>query len=346
MRSADVVVVGAGVMGSAAAWRLAGRGLDVVLLEQFDLCHERGSSHGAVRVFRFSYRDPTYVQMAMEALPLWRELEQESGRTILTITGGYDFGPPDSLDANAQALASRGASHEMIDGRGAMRRFPAMSIEADTPVLHQPDAGVVAAELAVETFAGTAVEQGAELHQRSPVLGLRVSESGVDVLTAEETYRGRVAVVTAGSWAPEVLAGTGIDLPVVPSRETVAFFHLRGEPQLPVLVEWSAHPTYALPSPGQGVKVGWHRTGPEAHPDHSGVADPRVLGHLSEWAAKHYPSADPEPHHVETCMYTNTADESFILERHRSLVVGSACSGHGFKFAPLIGERLARLATS
>jgi sarcosine oxidase len=346
MRSADVVVVGSGVMGSAAAWRLAGRGLDVVLLEQFVLCHERGSSHGAVRVFRFSYQDPTYVEMAMEALPLWRELERESGRTILTITGGYDFGPPESLDANAQALASRGAPYEMIDGREAMRRFPAMFLEPRTPVLHQPDAGVVAAELAVTTFAERAVERGAELHERSPVLGLRVSEDGVDVLTAEETYRGRVTVVTAGSWAPEVLAGTGIELPVVPSRETVAFFHLRDEPRLPVLVEWSSNPTYALPSPGQGVKVGWHRSGPDAHPDRPAAADPRVLEHESEWAAEHYPSADREPHHVETCMYTNTADESFILERHGALVVGSACSGHGFKFAPLIGERLARLATS
>ncbi|HYT80272.1 MAG TPA: FAD-dependent oxidoreductase, partial [Actinomycetota bacterium] len=114
MREVDVVVVGAGVMGSATAWRLVGRGRDVVLLEQFDLCDDRGSSHGAVRVFRFSYDDPAYVEMAMKALPLWRELEEESGRTILSITGGYDFGPPERLDANARALASRGASFEMI----------------------------------------------------------------------------------------------------------------------------------------------------------------------------------------------------------------------------------------
>jgi sarcosine oxidase len=346
MRRTDVVVVGAGVMGSAAAWRLAGRGHRVVLLEQFDLGHDRGSSHGAVRVFRFSYDDPAYVGMAMEALPLWRELEEESGRTILTMTGGYDFGPPDRLAANAAALSSRGAAHETIDGAEVVRRFPALSLPPDMAVLHQRDAGVIAAELAVKAFAQRAVERGAELHERSPVVGLRPSDDGVDVLTAEGTYRSRVAVVTAGSWARGLLAGAGIDLPLITSRETVAFFHLPEDPPLPVLVEWSTPPTYALLSPGQGVKLGWHRSGPEADPDRTAPADRRVLKHLSAWASEHYPSADRDPHHVETCMYTNTADESFILERHGPIVVGSACSGHGFKFAPLIGERLAQLATS
>jgi len=345
MHKADVVVVGAGVMGSATAWRLAGRGHDVVLLEQFDLCHDRGSSHGAVRVFRFSYDDPAYVEMAMKALPLWRELEEESGRAILSITGGYDFGPPERLDANARALATRGASFEMIDGAEVVERYPAVFLPGDTSVLFQQDAGVVAAEVAVKTFAEQAVDRGAELHERSPTLGLRASDDHVDVLTADETYRGRVAVITAGSWARGLLGAIGIELPVVASRETVALFSLPDGPRLPVLVEWSSPPTYSLPSPGHQVKVGWHRSGPETDPDRPGLPDPQVLAHLSAWAEEHHPSVDREPHHIETCMYTNTADESFILKRYGPIVVGSACSGHGFKFAPLIGKRLAELAT-
>src|SRR6266536_2613031 len=301
MREADVIVVGSGGRGSAAAWRLARRGRDVVLLEQFDLCHDRGSSHGAVRVFRFSYDDPAYVQMAMKAFPLWRELEEESGRTILSITGGYDFGPPERLDANARALASRGASFEMIDGAEVVERYPAMFLPDHTSVLFQQDAGVVAAEAAVKTFAERAVERGAELRERSPVLGLVVSDDRVDVLTGGETYRSRVAVITAGSWARGLLAGIGIELPVVPSRETVAFFRVPDGAGLPVLVEWSSPPTYALPSPGQGVKMGWHRSGPEADPDRPGLPDPQVVGHLSAWAVEHYRSAEPEPHHIETC---------------------------------------------
>jgi sarcosine oxidase len=329
-------------MGSATAWRLARRGVDVVLLEQFDLCHDHGSSHGAVRVFRFSYDDPVYVQMAMDALPLWRELEDDEGRSILTVTGGYDFGPPERLDANARALASRGAAFDMIDGEEVGRRFPAMELPANAPVLHQSDAGVLAAEGAVQAFVRQAVKSGTELHERTPVLGLVMSEDGVAVRTTDATYRGRKAVITAGPWARRLLAGAGVELPVVTSRETVAFFNVPDEPALPVLVEWGSPPTYALPSPGLGVKVGWHRSGPDADPDVPAPPDQRVLDHLSEWTASHYPSAGLD--HAETCMYTNTADEGFILERRGPLVIGSACSGHGFKFSPLVGERLASLA--
>jgi sarcosine oxidase len=313
-----------------------------VVVEQFDLCHDKGSSHGAVRVFRFSYDDPTYVQMAMDALPLWRELEDETDGPILTVTGGYDFGPPERLELNARALASRGASFEMIDGAEVARRFPGVMLQASAPVLYQEDAGVLAAEGALQAFVKGAVDAGAELRERTPVIGLRPSQESVDVLTPGETYRARVAVITAGPWARPLLAGARIDLPVVTSQETVAFFRGPEEPPLPVLVEWSSPPTYALPSPERGVKVGWHRSGPEADPDSKTPPDRRVLDHLSAWAAEHYPRAAFE--HAETCMYTNTPDESFILERHGRVVVGSACSGHGFKFAPLVGERLAALA--
>jgi sarcosine oxidase len=346
VRRIDVAIVGAGVMGCATAWSLAGRGRHVVLLEQFELGHDRGSSHGSVRVFRLSYDDPVYVSMALEALPLWRQLEAECGRTVLTTTGGYDFGPPDRLARNAGALASRGAGHEMIDGAEVTRRFPAVSLPAETTVLHQPDAGVVAAELAVRTFAERAQQLGAELKERSPVVRLRPSDDGVHVVTGDESYHARVVVVTAGPWVTKVLPGTGIELPVIPSRETVAFFHLAPEPAMPVLVEWTSPPTYALPSPGEGVKVGWHRSGPEADPDDPGPPDQRVVDHLTTWAGERYPLADRVPHRVETCMYTNTEDESFVLRRRGPVVVGSACSGHAFKFAPLIGDRLARLAIS
>src|SRR6266705_943763 len=148
----DAAVVGAGVMGSATAWRLAVRGKRVVLFEQFDVGHAHGSSHGAARIFRFSYDHPMYVQMAMEALPMWREIEAESGRALLTTTGGLDIGPPSNLDANAGALAAGGARFELLTGREAVARFPALSLPPDAPVLFQPDAGVVAADAAVRAF--------------------------------------------------------------------------------------------------------------------------------------------------------------------------------------------------
>jgi sarcosine oxidase len=126
------------------------------------------------------------------------------------------------------------------------------------------------------------------------------------------------------------------------TRETVAFFEMAERP--PTLVDWGEPTVYALASPGQGVKAGRHIAGPEVDPDDKGAPDQGSIEIVSEWVSRHYPEASPRPHLAETCLYTNTDDQRFILERHENIVVGSPCSGHGFKFAPLIGERLADLA--
>jgi sarcosine oxidase len=136
----------------------------------------------------------------------------------------------------------------------------------------------------------------------------------------------------------------GVKLPVVVTRETVAYFAHEQEMPLPILVDRGSPFVYSLPDPGHGIKAGGHHTGPPTDPNEPGKVDPGMVDLLSAWVGRHYPGADAHPHHAETCLYTNTADESFILERHGPVVVGSPCSGHGFKFAPLIGERLARLA--
>jgi sarcosine oxidase len=165
----------------------------------------------------------------------------------------------------------------------------------------------------------------------------------VEVRTEEGTFTARSAVVTAGGWARDLLASAGIDLPVWVTRETVAYFELERKP--PTLVDWGDPTVYALFSPGHGLKAGRHIAGPEVDPDGEGSPDPESVDVVGEWVARHYPQAAPV-HHSETCLYTNTDDQRFILERHGNVVVGSPCSGHGFKFAPLIGERLADLAQS
>jgi len=344
MERADAIVVGAGVMGAAAAWRLTLAGRSVVLLEQFEVGHDRGSSHGAVRVFRFSYDEVRYVLMAMEALPLWRELEEASGRQILTVIGGFDFGPAPQLEAHAQALGAAGAPFELLTGRDAMARFPSVSLPATDPVLYQPDAGVVAADRAVRSMVDLALEAGATLREGGRALSLRSASEQVEVETAEKSFRAPVALVTAGAWARSLLSGAGVDLPVVPTRETVGFFPSPSDAAFPILVEWTEGPLYALPSPGQGLKTGWHHSGQQTDPDQQGATEARVIERMSWWVQERFPGAVPQHHHAESCLYTNTDDERFILERHGPIVVGSACSGHGFKFAPLVGERLARLA--
>jgi sarcosine oxidase len=345
VRSFDVVVAGAGVMGSATARSLARGGKRVALLEQFEVGHSNGSSHGSSRIFRFSYHDPMYVRMAMEALPLWREVEGEVGETILVTLGGLDMGK--AMDEHAAALSACGAPFEILDAEGVGDRFPGLSLPDGEAVLFQPDAGIVRADRAVRALVGSAAAHGAEIVERSRVVRLDVSESGVGVETDGERFDAAVAVVTAGAWAPGLLAQAGYELEAWPSRETVAYFHVDEELSYPTVVDWGEPSVYALPAPGAGIKVGEHHAGPAIDPDTEGQRPPDMesVGRLSAWISERYPKADPEPHLVQTCLYTNTPDEHFVLDRRGPLVVGSPCSGHGFKFAPLIGERLAALAS-
>jgi sarcosine oxidase len=338
----EFAVVGAGMAGAATARALARAGREVVLLEQFEIGHKRGSSHGESRIFRFSYPDPRYVRMAIDALALWRELEDEIGRELVTPIGGLDAGKP--LDDHASALASCGVDFSFLDGREVMERFPALSLAADATALFQPDAGIVRADTSVRALVDSAVAHGALLREMSEVARLAPRPDAVEIETAAETYRARVAVVTAGAWARSLLAPAGIELPVTPTRETVAYFPLDGGMSVPSLVDWVEPPFYALTSPGHGIKSGLHHTGPETDPRAEGEVDLARVERIAARVTERFPDADPQPRHVETCLYTNTADEDFVVQRWGNIVVGSACSGHGFKFAPVTGRRLARLA--
>ena len=342
MRDVEFAVVGAGVMGAATAWALSRRGSEVLLFEQYEVGHTRGSSHGRSRVFRFSYEDPMYVRMAMEALPLWREIESESGTPLVTMLGGLDFGA--DLTPNVRALQQCGASLEILPVEEAMGRFPTIALRGQDGALFQGEAGIVFADVAVRAFIGAGKRRGVEMLERTPVLELQQNDDAAVLQTEGETYRVRRALVTAGAWVRPLLAGTGIDVPVVPTRETVAYFDHEDEMSLPILVDRGSPFVYALPDPGHGIKVGGHHTGPRTDPNEMGAVNTETVDLLAEWVGRHYPGADPQPREAETCIYTNTADEHFVLERHGAVVVGSPCSGHGFKFAPLIGERLAELA--
>jgi sarcosine oxidase len=345
VRRTDVVVVGAGVMGLAAARELAGRGRDVVVLERFERGHVRGSSHGASRVFRCSYTDPEYVGMALEAIPLWRDLEAESGAALLDLSGGLDVAPVAGL---LEAIGDQGVAHAVLDGGGAGARWPAYRLEPDEVVVWQPDTvGRVDAERTVAALHESAVRRGAEVEHGTPVNELREAAGGIEVRSPLGTVLARAVVVAAGAWSKGLLAPLGIDLPVRVTRETPMYFPLRegSDGGWPVFVEWLTPLVYALPTPGLGVKSGEHKGGHEVDPERPGGPDLEAVSRVSRWVADRVPGVEPEPHVVETCLYTRTVDDRFVLERRGPVVVGSACSGHGFKFGPLIGRRLADLAT-
>ncbi|MGH2790581.1 MAG: N-methyl-L-tryptophan oxidase [Actinomycetota bacterium] len=341
MFESDVVVIGAGVMGSATSYALAHSGLSVNLVEQFDPGHNRGSSHGSSRIFRFSYPDPMYVEMAQESLSLWRAAEERTGQSLVVTTGGLDVG--EGIEANADSLQSCGAPFEMVKGPDVAARWPQVHVADDEIALWQPDAGVALADHAVSTFLRAARRAGVRLHRSTRVERLEITEEGVDVFSGDKVFHAGVAVVTAGGWAKSILSTVGVTLDVRPTRETVSYFSIPGPP--PTLVDWSDPAVYALPAPGYGLKAGEHIAGPTTDPDETGELSEDSIERVSAWVSRRFPTADPTPAHAETCIYTNTPDEHFVIERHGQIVVGSACSGHGFKFAPLIGKRLAELAT-
>lgn len=341
MKRVDHIVVGGGVMGCATARALAKAGAKVVLLEQFRLGHKRGSSHGRTRIFRYSYPEDKYVEMAREALELWRDLEREAGTELVHTTGGLDVGS--RISENAAALERAGLPFELINGAAASERFPGVVLEPNLDVLFQPDSGIIYADASIASFVTSAIDADAEVHEDRQVIGIELKNSSVAVSTPGGDFEGDSIVVTAGPWAQKVLGPLGIELPVRPTRETIAFFATENK-TLPTLVEWGNPSIYALPSPGQGIKVGEHIAGPLADPDDEQQVNEESVERLKAWMSERFANTEAEPRLTETCFYTNTRDESFILERYGNVVVGSACSGHAFKFAPWIGKRLAELA--
>jgi sarcosine oxidase len=310
----DVAVVGAGVMGCATAWALRERGADAVVYEQFgDLDHARGSSHGATRIFRLAYPEDEWVQLAQEALAGWAE----AGDDLLSLHGLVELAPSLEL-TSADALERCGAEFSLGNPE------PRVQVPEGWTALWQPAAGVVHADRARRAFLGdTEVRTGVRIE--SP-----------DDLDAD------VVVLTAGAWIGKLVPG----LPLRVTRETVAYFTHDGPP-LPSVVELNVqrgHAMYALHDPVHGLKVGAHFHGHETDPDLDEGPDEALVETIAAWVAERFPEADPAPVGAQSCLYTSTADESFILERRGRVVVGSPCSGHGFKFAPAIGRRLAALA--
>jgi sarcosine oxidase len=176
---------------------------------------------------------------------------------------------------------------------------------------------------------------------------VRAEGDGAVAVTDDATFHAPVVVVTAGSWAAGLLGPLGIDLPVRVTRETVAYCRVPERTVLPSVVDWRGPPYFfSLAGPGDGLKIGRHMGGDETDPDEEGTASAETVERIGEWVAERFPSAETPPFRAETCLYTTTPDEGFLLERHGPVVVGSPCSGHGFKFAPLIGLRLAELAAS
>lgn len=362
----ETVVIGGGAMGSATAWQLARRGRSVTLLERFAPGHTNGASHGASRNFNTAYADPTYLAMLTEALPLWRELEAESGRRVLDQVGIVNHGPRPDVDGLVARLRAAGWGAEFLTAEAAGERWP--GIRFDGRVLHTPDAGRLNADAAVSALQAAAAAAGADIRHNTRVLRLDVvGDDQVRVTTENGVIEARRAVVTVGGWTSGLLShAVPVQLPrLVVTQEQPAHFALRdgsADADARASADWPGFnhsidrsraesswwysSIYGMYTPGQGVKAGWHGVGPVVDPDRrSFLPEPVQLAALQRYAREWLPGADADVLVPISCTYTTTADENFVLDRVGPVVVGGGFSGHGFKFTPSVGRILADLAT-
>lgn len=354
----DVAVIGLGAMGSAALYHLARRGLSVAGMERFEPGHDHGSSHGESRAIRLGYFEhPSYVPFARSAYRNWRELEQFTGEKVLSITGVLEIGRPDSAIVNGSIEASRqhDLPHEVLDAGEIMRRFPNFALPEGYFAVQQPDGGVLDADRANALHLALARQAGADIRVNCKVKGIDAGASLIRIATDNGLVEARRAIVAAGPWIGDLVPNLKPHLTL--ARQVICWFEpgkARPDvlPQLPVfLVDDGEDVIYGFPpSPEHGFKLASHydsgiMTDADAPRTPPG---PQDEARIRRFLDRFMPDAAGPLIQMKTCIYTKTPDEDFVIDflpEDDRIVIASPCSGHGYKFASVIGEVLADLAT-
>jgi sarcosine oxidase len=353
----DAIVLGVGGMGSATVYELARRGRKVLGIEQFSLAHDLGSSHGVNRIIRLAYSEsPAYVPLLRRAYKLWRDLEFRAGERLLLITGGVDVGPPAGtiVTGSLRSCEEHHIPHELLSAAEMGQRFPGFRLPDESVAVYQADAGFVLSERAILAHVALAQELGAEVHACERVIEWSPEAGGVKVRTDRDTYRADRLVITAGAWVGHAVPE--LARVAVPERQVMIWTQpLRPEyftPDVFPIFNFEADegrlygfPAYGVP----GFKLGrFHHRYEQADPDgmnrNCDIEDERLL---RAGIARYFPDANGPTLAMKTCIFTNAPDEHFILDRHpafEQVSIASPCSGHGYKFAPVVGEIMADFA--
>jgi monomeric sarcosine oxidase len=358
----DVIVIGAGVMGSATAYHLAKDGRRVLLLEQFQIGHTYGSSHGGSRIIRYTHEELEFARWMPATFALWRQLEQESGQLLMQLTNGLYFGLADDpfLPGAQQVLQTLGFPYRLLSAAEVRREFPQFRLRDEWITLEQAQTGILAATRCVETMAQQALRHGAVVQEASKVLAVWPAGEGVRVRVAthgmETDFYAARAVITAGPWVHQLLDPLlGYQLPLTPTHQQIAYFRVE-KPELyavgrcPLYIFFDGGPgAYGFPifeQPGY-VKVGIELVDTPIDPDQPAVIDAQALAQLSTTVADLLVGVNPEPHWVQSCRYTETPNRDFIIDYHPEypqISFATGFSGRGFKHSIALGRTLADMA--
>ncbi|MEZ4671352.1 MAG: N-methyl-L-tryptophan oxidase [Anaerolineae bacterium] len=357
-RHYDVIVLGGGAIGAATAYSLVQRGKQVLLVERFSPGHVRGSSSGDGRVMRFNYSDTIYVELGLLAYPLWERLSHDSGKHLIKKTGMIEYGPVNCLPIRESQsnLQRYNLAHQWLSAADANRRFPQFHFSESRDILHQPDGTAIFATPAVMALWDLFVRLGGTTQINCQIEAISARHDGIELRDSRgDSWFGERLVMAAGPWMKPLGRLLELELPLSVTQEGVAYFasindvdHRVGT--MPILADYHTleHPFFCLPQVDiPGVKTGRHGAGPIIEADAPQPASTAIVEAMADWVKRVFPHLDSTPFEVKTCMFTNTPDTHFIMDTHPqmpNIVIASTCSGHGFKFAPIIGELLAGLA--
>lgn len=364
---AEVIVVGLGAMGSAVSWQLAQRGASVLGLDRYEPPHDRGSTHGESRITRLAVGEgDEYVPLVRRSHELWREIEAESGRKLLTQTGGVVIGGPggDFLQRTGEIAARHGIAHEILDGTELTRCFPMFCAGDSAQAYYEPEAGYVRPEAAVAAQLGLAARAGAHLRPAEPLLEWRASPHGVRVRTESGVHDADQLVLCPGAWIRELFPEGRSHFAVY--RQLQLWFPIVDEPpglaEMPIFVwDFGGQRTgfvhlrgfYGFPpvaGPAGGIKVATEQFERTSEPDGAQhPATPAEAAHMRHRViGERLPWLGSAPVRSVSCLYTSTRGSRFVIDRHpahANVMIVSACSGHGFKHSPAIGEAVAQWMT-
>jgi sarcosine oxidase len=354
----DVIVAGLGAMGGAACDQLAGRGLSVLGLDRFAPPHTQGSSHGESRIIREAYfEDPRYVPLVQRAYECWADLARDTGRKLLLPTGGLMIGERDGVlvSGAVRSAETHSLRYELLDASEMRSQYPMFELDDSTVAVWEPRAGVLDPEACVTAQLERAARRGADLRTSTAVDSWHATSSGVEVKTSHGVEHAAQLVLAAGSWlptlAPSLASSLAIERIVAYWFDPVANAELFAPERFPIWI-WEHEKDrfiYGFPRLARGVKIARHHEGETCTADtvRRAVAEEETSG-MRALTRRRLPALDGALLGTATCLYTNTPDGEFVIDRHpghEQVLIVSACSGHGFKFASVIGEVVADLVT-